>query len=895
MTDKSFVARRGLALTAVAIAAAVVIPFSQIITASQAALVLAPERFTRAAGPSTPVVRRFTVPAMVSGPFTLTIDSGEPDPRRPGAQTNAAKAKIQLNGAQVLGPGDFAHGSHIEREVSLLPENVLEVALVGAPGSHLTLGITGVINVSISSISPDNGPVGTQVLITGSGFDPIGSNNVVTFNGAAAQVTGSTTTAIQTIVPEHATTGPITVTTPHGSASSEPFTVTAANQLLISKSPDQAVYSRGQPITINALLVDGNGQPVPDAVITLESMPAEDSRTGNTFIYHADGTFTITATGEGGGQPRVSASVTLTVQGAGATISCAAPFDGGMMNITPGATLAVTGSVSSVNGIAQFTVNGADVVVAADGTFSAAITSQWGLNTVAVALIDDSGLRARQLCSFVVANKWTSEGQLTPDTVMLKLAQPAIDDSSRVGGINSFADILGVVLNSVSARDVLHNALAAENPLKPPSCDQAIFGLCVLSSEVLYVSSQLPGPNGVSLTLVNGGIASRVRFENPLVKLKVRGSSAGSPYEVIGDVNFDFVEVDATFDTGIDGAGRPNITMRPGSVAVRVGPISLANFAGLHDVIIDEVVVPLAQGLLRDIVANVLRDFVVTNFGNVLDGLVSNLDVITLPPSLDVPRLNGTGSLSVNFGLGFSSQNTTSTRSLFGIGTRFTAAPAHARPSLGTALTPFDVFVDPASGGRPVIEGFHDSLRGNALHALWRAGYFDTILTAGALNGAVPAGAALVTTATLPPVTRIRSDARVEIALGAMQISLEYSELFANPLQGEVAGRVSCSSQLAGDALTLGACTVDEFHFAADRPLDAATTLQVETVAANVVSAMLATAGQNALPVLPTPAFRLPVSFATYGLPSAGSLGLVVPALTTAAPHYIVRGNLGIR
>ena len=899
MIGKRFVLRRSVALAGVAIAAAVVVPFSQIIAASQVAPVLAPERFTRVSGPSAPAVRRFTVPATVSGPFTLTIDSGEPDPRRPGAHTNAAKAKILLNGAQVVGPGDFAHGSHLEREVSLLPDNVLEVALVGAPGSHLTLSINGVINVSISSISPDNGPIGTPVLITGSGFDPIGSNNIVTFNGAAAHVTGSTTGAIQTIVPPDATTGPITVTTPNGSASSAPFTVTQANQLLISKSPDQAVYSRGQPITITALLVDGNGQPVPNAAVTLESTPAEDSRTGNTFIYHSDGTFTITATGEGGGQPPVSASLTLTVHGAGASITCAAPFDGGMINATPGAMLAVTGSVSSINGISQFTVNGTDAGVAADGTFSAAITSQWGLNTVDLALIDNSGLQARQLCSFIVANRWTAEGQLTANTVMLKLAQSAIDDTVRAGGINSFADILHTVLNSAALRDSLHNTLQAANPLKPQSCDQSIsvFGsqICVVSSEVLYTSSQLPGPNTMSLTLVNGGLAARVRVEDVRVTLRVRGESSGVPYDTTGHVVFDFVEIDTTFDTGIDAAGRPNVSVRANSVAVRVGVVT-QNFSGVDAFISGDVLTPLVQGPLRNIVASLLRDFVVNNFNNVLDGLFSGLDVITLPASFSAPRLNGTGSLPLSFALGFSSQNTNSTRSLFGIGTRFTAGSAHARPSLGTAArTPFDELVDPDTGGRAATEAFHDSLRGNALHAMWRAGYFDAILTAGALNGAVPAGAAFVTTASLPPVTRIRSDARTEIALGAMQISLEYPDLFANTLQGKLAGRVSCASLLTGDTITLGGCTVDEFHFLADRPLDAATTSQVEAAVANVLGAMLATAAQHALPALPVPAFRLPVSLAQFGLPAAGNLAVVAPALNVTAPHYLLRGNLGIR
>lgn len=881
---------RRFALLCLVVFSAAVPPSVRALAAPQSHTIFAPERFTRGTSAPATVVRTFTVAPPVAGPFTLTIDSGEPDPRRPGALTNVARGTVRVNGVEVVGPRDFANQIHIERTIALQANNVLEVTLIGAPGSHLTLGITGLVHVVVSAITPDNGPVGTEVLITGSGFDPIASNNHVSFNGAGAQVVSAATTAIQAIVPPDAATGPITVTTPNGSASSPPFTVTAANQLLISKSPDQASYRRGQPITITAILVDGNGQPIPNAVVALASTPAEDSRTGDTFVYHSDGTYTITATAEAAGQPSSTASITLTVQGAGTTIACAPGFDNRMITGTPGP-LAFGGSVSSVNGISQFTVNGADVAVAADGTFTTSITAGWGVNTVILALVDNAGLQTQQVCSFLLSNIWVEEDQFNANSVMLRNAQAAIDDISRAGGINSVGDVLFGVLNSVTLRDTLDNALAAANPLKPMSCDQSVFGVCVVNSEVLYVSSQLTGPNTNSLTLVNGGMTSRVRFEDPRVRLRVR-RTAGLSYDVIGDVILDFVEVDTTFDTGIDGAGRPTISVRAGSVATRVGVISV-NFTGVDAFVLENIVVPIAQGQLRDLVRNVLRDFVVSHFAAVLDGVVSNLDVITLPASFEVPRLNA-GALTMNFGLSFSSLNTTSARALFGIGTRFVSATAHARPSLGTAVQS-PPFIDPPSGGRPMTEAFHESLRGQALHALWRAGYFDTILTSGALNGAVPAGAALVTVANLPPVTRIRSDARTEIALGGMHISLEHPALFANTLDGSLAGRVSCGSQLAGDAIVLEACAVDELHFVADRPLAAAATAEVEALLANVLGAMLARAADTALPVLPVPAFMLPASFGTYGLPTTGSLGLVTPTFSTQTPHYLLRGAMGIR
>ncbi|MFQ5804189.1 MAG: IPT/TIG domain-containing protein [Candidatus Methylomirabilales bacterium] len=84
-------------------------------------------------------------------------------------------------------------------------------------------------NVAITFFDPDQGQVGTMVTIVGAGFSPVPSDNQVTFNGTPAAVTASTSQTITTAVPAGATTGPIAVTTPLGSATSrENFTVLKA-------------------------------------------------------------------------------------------------------------------------------------------------------------------------------------------------------------------------------------------------------------------------------------------------------------------------------------------------------------------------------------------------------------------------------------------------------------------------------------------------------------------------------------------------------------------------------------------------------------------------------------------------------------------------------------------
>ncbi len=78
----------------------------------------------------------------------------------------------------------------------------------------------------ISSFSPPSGPVGTSVTIFGDNF---GGTQAVRFNGVNATFTVNSSTQITATVPVGATTGPITVTTPAGTATSQtPFVVTGA-------------------------------------------------------------------------------------------------------------------------------------------------------------------------------------------------------------------------------------------------------------------------------------------------------------------------------------------------------------------------------------------------------------------------------------------------------------------------------------------------------------------------------------------------------------------------------------------------------------------------------------------------------------------------------------------
>ncbi len=65
--------------------------------------------------------------------------------------------------------------------------------------------------LEVSLFSPTSGDVGTEVTITGTGFSLTTTENIVKFNGTAAEVISATATEIVTKAPEGFTTGKITV------------------------------------------------------------------------------------------------------------------------------------------------------------------------------------------------------------------------------------------------------------------------------------------------------------------------------------------------------------------------------------------------------------------------------------------------------------------------------------------------------------------------------------------------------------------------------------------------------------------------------------------------------------------------------------------------------------
>jgi RHS repeat-associated protein len=199
----------------------------------------------------------------------------------------------------------------------------------------------------IADVTPASGTIGTFVTITGSHFEP--GPTSVTFNGLPAVLRSVSATMITTTVPIGATTGPLVVTSPRGSAS-RTFTVTLTGEFTLTGSPATVRAIGGDQTSVN-VAVGGTGAFT--SLVAVSVAPAVSGVTasfGAPFI--APGANTPLTFRVDAGVPPGSYAFTVTGEASidGRGVTQTAPVT---LEVLPAGTLAVTGRIMTAESIPQ--------------------------------------------------------------------------------------------------------------------------------------------------------------------------------------------------------------------------------------------------------------------------------------------------------------------------------------------------------------------------------------------------------------------------------------------------------------------------------------------------------------------------------------------------------------
>ena len=115
----------------------------------------------------------------------------------------------------------------------------------------------------VTSFSPQSGPVGTTVTISGSGFNAVPANNIVFFGATRASVTSATVTSLTVSVPSGANYNYISVTNLTGNLtgySLQPFNVTFTGVCKPVFSSGVGLPAGGGPFSVSIGDIDGDGK-----------------------------------------------------------------------------------------------------------------------------------------------------------------------------------------------------------------------------------------------------------------------------------------------------------------------------------------------------------------------------------------------------------------------------------------------------------------------------------------------------------------------------------------------------------------------------------------------------------------------------------------------------------
>lgn len=179
----------------------------------------------------------------------------------------------------------------------------------------------------ITSLTPNNGSIGTSVTIAGTGFGATPGTSTVTFNGIAAAVSSWNAVSIVATAPVMATTGPVVVTVGGVASNSITFTVINPSNGGISKPIGMLLIPCQQLGTQEVLAFDTtnyNGSPGSFYNWKVEEVAPgrTPSCTRQIIIYRNLGVATITASLSGydqNAQATVTRVETFAIGTAGAT------------------------------------------------------------------------------------------------------------------------------------------------------------------------------------------------------------------------------------------------------------------------------------------------------------------------------------------------------------------------------------------------------------------------------------------------------------------------------------------------------------------------------------------------------------------------------------------------
>ena len=653
------------------------------------------------------------------------------------------------------------------------------------------------------------------------------------------------------------------------------------------------VFSLGDIVQIRHELNDAYGNQVLGVPVERRLSPSLPSFGEGNYQANTAGFYDITVKvlGDTHDQIDLESTKTFRVEDGAPQITCSSPTTGAMTNMR---TQQIRGQVTDLSNVSQFTVNGVETQLDAQGLFDTSVRPEWGLNVVELIAEDQFGNQSIQHCMFFASNTYLSESTAMSNVALLHLDQDAIDDGSPRSPINSLGDLLGEILNSSQLVSTINQSLQGINPIVPSDCYLTIIG-CVFSAGVNYNSSQMDGPNSVSLELTSGGVNLDATIRNVSMNITASGRVTGISWSQSGSVAVQSIRVQAKLGISLSGS-TPQVRVI-GTPTVTIGNITLSLDIGISGIqsalnAFLNFALDSFESLITNQVSNIVESYITDEVDAVLSSALNSLDFDALGFDLRLPRPLGNGSYDLSLNFTLSRINTNANRMQIGMRSQVAGQRLNLTRSAGI----------PAPSGNRVVElepGFFNDAAGSVnmalmnsiLHRLWRGNYFQVSQRPDSFGDDVDFSLNLLT----PPAMELIGNQRdLRLHFGPALVQLNVPALFTEELNLVIGAwanssvRINSSNQLLFDPVTIEDLVISS----PDIQLDVEALDSIEELVVTVMQDILNEALNRALPVFPIPEFALPNSLNAYGVPIGTVLRVENLSLSNDTARLIVKGNL---
>jgi hypothetical protein len=663
----------------------------------------------------------------------------------------------------------------------------------------------------------------------------------------------------------------------------------------LAVTPAQALYKPGVTVSAQVALFDRYNNVVDASGATLSSSPAASAQpAARQLRFDNVGTYVVTArvaTGTATGAP-LTASVTVQVNDGAPTIECAA-----QMIVIDGSTNTwsathVSGRASDGNGVQSATVNGAAVQLDANGNFATTVPSVFGVNAFHVTVTDGQGVTRERWCPYVAAAAYQPEATPPAGSVVLALGPDAIDDHTPGPLANSLGDIVDRALTPEQLASILDSYLDVGDRKLGRGCVFTIF--CV---DVYYEpDTKRVGVDTGNIDLGLGAPGLHTFLEATQFALGIRSEGILGLASSTGTASVSSASVDADFAISAAG-GLLEGTYVDGSLATRFDGLSVDT---------DNFLVDLAAQIFPSLIDNVLNQVIQNLMSKVVDDLLHAIKVETFGISVVLPKLDGSGPVTVSAAGTFSAADANAERLRGVIAPVFvvTNGVPQPRASLGVAIQGGSITAPAVPlGARSVALGLHAEAVNDLVHRLWRNGFFDgkidpaTLAAYGIDLGDLAdlfKSLSVSLESPLPPVVEIRPDGRVRFGLAGLRTLLQIPGE-STPAEIEATGLFEGDAMLANGRITLTNITTVSLHVAAlslPADIDTTTVDQFDTLVTQLLQKILGQVLAQSLLGIPMPELHLPTKIGPLTLPAPVTLGLAAPALSVTSPTLLLQSDL---